>query len=303
MRHFLLSVIISMVTVGGASAQVVRLFSSEPVRVGARGAGLADAYTASIADAFSLYWNPAGLAYLAHNAIIMDHSFEKTINSFNENVTLPLQIRSGEVIGIGATVNHVGYGGGTDGGFRAIQYGYDLGYGREILPGFSLGAAVGVRYASATGSHLWGVSSSIGACYYPSEEVSYGLSYSGIGSGIRYATDGSATSFTNENLPHRLQAGAELRFPSSEGERLFTLAIENEKIFGQSGLRYGVAVEALPFRFLALRGGYVVEPDIQYARFGAGLRADRFQIDYSISPSKFTDEAYHISLAIDLGRQ
>ncbi len=286
---------------GTASAQVISLYSSRPVAVGARAEGLANAYVGDAYDATALYWNPAALAFLETSSLVLDHSQEKTINSMNENLAIPFRIRKGEAFALGLTVNHVGYVGKTrDGAFRAMQYGYDAAYAYEFIPTLSLGVGVGVRYAQSGGSNVWGVSSSAGIFYSPSPEVSYGASLQGVGSGILYASDGSTTSLSSENLPRVLSAGAELRYPSEFAEPMLTVSVANEKIFGRSGIRYMGGAEVFVLPFLALRGGYIVDPDYGTARFGLGIKTNRIRLDYAISPSGFTDQVYHLSLAITL---
>ena len=90
-----------------------------------------------------------------------------------------------------------------------------------------------------------------------------------------------------------------MRFPSTSNATVFTLSVVNEKVFGQDGILYKGGMEVYLMKFLGLRGGYIFEPNLGgSARFGLGLRSDHFQLDYSISPNKSTDLAYHVSLAI-----
>ncbi|MBI1806201.1 MAG: hypothetical protein HYR76_04010 [Ignavibacteria bacterium] len=282
-------------------SQTISLYSSRPVNVGARAAGFAEAYVTDAYDANSMYWNPAALVYLQRSSIVMNHSQERIINTMNENIAVPFQIRRGEAVAIGLTVNHVGYiESSPNFDFHVIQYGYDIVYSREVVPTVSVGAGLGVRYAKSTTASLWGVSSSMGVFYSPSQEISYGAVLSGIGSGILYASDRTTTSLSSENLPRSLQAGATLRFPPTFSQTFFTISVANEKVFGQDGIRYKGGMELFLFKVLALRGGYIVEPGLGSARFGFGIRTERFQLDYAISPSKQTDRAYHVSAAFTL---
>jgi len=283
------------------NAQIVSVYSSHPLRIGARASGLAESYVADAHDVNSMYWNPASIAYLENISVIVNHFQEQVINGMNENVTFPLRIQDNENMAFGLTLNHVGYIGRSKGDdFKGVQYGYDMAYGREILPTFSMGIGIDVRYARSTSSHLWGISTSIGAFYLPYPEVSYGMVYSGMGSGILYTFDHGMTTFTSENLPQILGAGVELRFPASVNKRFLTISVVNEKVFGEEGLQYKGGVELILYRFFALRCGYVRNLDEEGARYGAGIRAGRLQVDYSISPSKLTDRSSHISIQVVL---
>jgi hypothetical protein len=281
-------------------AQRLNLYSSRVVNVGARAAGLADAFVTDTYDVTAMYWNPASLAFLQKSSVVLNHYQESVIHGMNENISFPLQLRKGETVAFGFVVNHVGYLGANKSlEFRAIQYGYDIAYAKEIIPTFSLGGALNVRYALSSASNILGVTSSVGIFYSPSQEISYGAVLSGLGSGISYVSDRTTTSLSSENLPRSLQAGASMRFPATSNATIFTLSVVNEKVFGQDGIRYKGGVEVYLLKIFALRGGYIFESNLGgSARFGLGVRSDRFQLDYSISPNKSTDLAYQLSLAI-----
>jgi hypothetical protein len=286
-------------------SQGITLYSARPVNVGARAAGFADAYVADAHDASIMYWNPAALAYLENTSVLLDHQQEQQIHGMNENLSVPFQLRRGEAVALGFTVNHVGYIGNLATDFKAIQYGYDIAYAREIIPTLSVGGGIVVRYAKSSGSNVWGVSSTAGVFYSPSQEISYGIALSGIGSEVFYAFDRttSITSVGTENMPRRLQAGASLRFPPEFSQTVFILSIANEKIFGESGIRYEGGMELLVWKILALRGGYVVDPGFGSARFGFGIHTAKFEVDCSSSPSKFTDQSFHLGVMVSLWSQ
>lgn len=271
---------------------------------GARAFSFAGAYVADAFDASSMYSNPAAIAYLEKRSLLLNHFQEQVLNSTAESIILPFSLHQTEVLSIGLDVQQAGYFGFAPASdFKMIQYGYDIAYGREIIPYLSLGAAIGVRYATSSSSNVWGASSSFGVFYSPSQQISYGVVMNGVGSGILYSFDGASTLIHSENLPKRLQVGIEMRFPEQPEKTYFTIALGNEKIFGTNGLRYQGGIEICPLRYLAVRGGYLVESDLQAPRFGLGLQTDRFRLDYSISPSKVTGRAFIVSCSFSLSRQ
>jgi hypothetical protein len=291
-----------VVATSGLQAQIFTLYSSRPAPVGARAAGMGDAYAAEPYDATSMYWNPASVVFLQNRSVVFSHLLDQTINGMNENAAIPLWQLKGAAIAIGLTVNHVGKFGNTSSvDFRVVQYGYDIAIAKEVIPTLSFGVGLGVRYGQTTLSNLWGISSSFGAFYSPSREITYGVTLSGVGSGILYVSDRVTTTLSSENLPRTLQAAVSMRFPHTADETFLTISVANEKVFGVDGIRYQGGVEAYPVKFLALRWGYTYQQNLfSAARYGLGIRMRKFQLDYAISPSTLAERSYQFSLGFFL---
>lgn len=298
---FILYLVFAMLIVYRGQSQPVSVFHALPVATGARAVSFAEAYVADQTDVNMVYWNPAALAWLERSTLVINHSQQRTINALHENIVMPVRTRKGEAFAIGLTVDHVGYvGSGRYGIFRVMQYGYDFAYATEVVPSLSVGANVSVGYAHTNVSNLWLVSSRLGVFYTPSAEVSYGVAFGGIGSSFVYESDRTVTTLSKENLPRTIQAGITMHFPPDLDKTRLTVSLANEKVFGRDGMTYKGGVEVVMFKFLALRGGYILEPQFGSARFGAGVRVTSFQLDYAISPSWNTTQLYYVTLGINL---
>jgi hypothetical protein len=275
----------------------------EPL-LSARDASLASAGVANAYDVNIMFSNPAGLTNLRKFFVVATHSQEKDINGRSESIAVPFRIGNNDVMAVGLVVNHTGYAKqNTRPEFRIIQYGYNIGYAKEIIPTLSLGSEIGVRYARSKASSVWAVRSSIGLYYSPSQEISYGIAYNGIGNGIGYSFDGSSTLLFSKTPPHSLQAGLAMHFPSDVKETVFSCNVLNEKVFGTSGILYKGGLEYYIIRFFALRVGYIVDQDRKTATFGFGVRTEPAELDFSIAPAKKTNQSLFISLSIELWKQ
>ncbi|MBI4547758.1 MAG: hypothetical protein HY707_07255 [Ignavibacteriae bacterium] len=281
--------------------QSIILDNSRLFNAGARALGLAEAHVAEAYDVNSMYWNPASLSYLRQYSFVLDHALEVSSNLMNENISMPLYRTNEQVMAMGLTVNHIGYlREGVEANFRAVQYGYDVAYSQKLIPTVSIGARVGLRYGHTPSSNVWGVSSSVGIFYSPSQEISYGASFSGLGTGIRYSHNGISTALSTAKLSRRLQVGASLRYPSSLKQTIFIISVANEKIFDRAGIRYKGGIEFFPVHFIALRTGYLVDPEVKVAFYGLGIKAGRIRFEYAMSPSKLTNRLYQFSLGLDV---
>ena len=282
-------------------AQPIVVYHASPVPPGARAAALGGANAADPSDATIIYWNPAALAYVVGSSMVISHSQERNIHGSNENIVVPFKIRNGESFAVGLTVNHTGYiGQQSNSIFQAVQYGYDFAYAREVARAVSFGGEISVRHGHTAESNQWRVTSRMGIFYTPSEEVSYGAVFSGIGSGFVYESDRSITEIRSENLPRSFQVGLTMHFPPRLENAKLAISFANEKVFGRDGMTYRGGVELIMFKFLALRGGYVLEPQLGSARFGAGIRTSRLQLDYAIWPNKNTDQIYYVTFGMKL---
>ena len=304
-RKIGLLVLWSCLAISASRAQIIVLYNSKPALVGARETGIGGASTADAYDVTSMYWNPASLAYLQNKSVVMSHQLDQTINTMNENIAFPLLFGKNENVGIGLSVNHVGQVGNTAASdFHVIQYGYDIGYSREILPSLSAGVGVAVRYASSDSARLWGVSSSYGLFYDPSPEISYGIMLGGVGSGILYISNRVKTDLSSQNLPRVLQAAVTMRYPSAPSQTFLTLSVANQKTFGETGILYNGGLEAYIFHNLILRAGYIYQQNvIGVPTYGAGVRIGKFQLDYGIVPSKLDNRSYQFSMGIAVWNQ
>lgn len=296
---FLLSfILITMLMHQQALAQSGYFNSYAPL-LNARSASLADAGISDPYDVNIMYLNPGALTNLSSTSIILNHSQEKSINGKTDGVAMPIRLGLNDVMAIGLVVNHTGYTKeNLKPEFKIIQYGYNIAYSRQIVPSVSLGTEIGVRYTHSQTSSVWSVRSSLGFFYSPSQEISYGISYNGIGNGVGYTFDGVSTLLYSTSPPRSLQAGLSMHFPSDFQERVLTCVISNEKVFGQSGIIYKGGIEYFLFRFFALRAGYTVAETNKNGTFGCGIKTEPIKIDFSISPSKSSTQAMFISFSL-----
>lgn len=284
----------------GANTQS-NYFNKTSTIIGARSAALAEAFVSAALDVNSMYWNMAGLTKMRNYSILLNNMQEKSINGTSHGIAIPIRLKTGEVMAIGFSLIHTGYiRKSSTPEFKLWQLGYDIGYAREILNSLSVGSLVGVRFAKSNVSQLWSVRTSVSANYSPAENISYGLVLNSIGNGIDYTVDRVTTQLHRTTLAHSLQAGITMKFPSDMKNHLFSLALANEKIFGESGLRYKGGLEMNVTNIFVLRGGYIVENNLQFATLGVGIQTKIISIDYSISPHKKTNQEMYLSIALNL---
>jgi hypothetical protein len=292
---FLMQIVLMNINMIIAKGQTSYFNTKYPL-VGARAASLADALVAESYDANSMYSNPAALAYINKSAIVISHNSEKYFSAMADHIGFPVRTGSSETMAFGISVNHIGYLSKTSlTNIRPYQIGYDFAYAREIMPTFSVGGRIGARYGKAGDKSLMGVGTSIGICYSPSPEITYGAAFNGIGTGINYIISGGTTAIRSMNLQRSLQAGVAMRYPAVPNRNIVSVAISNEKVFGKTGIHYSGGIEIYPIQFFAIRGGYIVESQIRSARYGFGLRSVYGNLDLSVSPSRSTDQSIFIT--------
>ncbi len=303
-RTSVLFILIACAILAGAGdtsfAQKITTYSSPPVAIGARSMAFADGMVSDIYDVSSMYVNAAALAYIQSSAVLYSHSEERFVHAIHENISIPLSLGAHQTMSFGISAQHVGYvGQSKNDEFKVFEYGYDMAFGVEIFREMSIGGTLNVRYGKSDASNLWAVSGLLGIVYAPSLNTSYGVAVKGIGNGIIYSSDQVSTSLSSEKLPGSVEAGITLRYPTIFRPISFTTSISNEKVFRQHGIEYRCGAEILFNGLLFMRAGYVYDSGslVGSARYGAGLRVDRFSCDYTYSPHEWSEEFYRLTIA------
>ncbi len=162
-----------------------------------------------------------------------------------------------------------------------------------------------MRYAESTPSKIWGLSSSFGIFYYPTRDISYGLAVTGVGSGIKYIFDGEQTFLNSEQITRKLAAGSAWRFPSGVSKVAFLkFSLAAEFNFDLSRVNYSGGFEVIPFRFLALRIGYLGGPNnYEYPSYGIGVFAGGWKLDFGMTPSKVAQEVFQLTFSAPIWDQ
>ncbi len=304
------SVCISAFLFAGARAQITSENADRHFIAGARAASLADSYVAEAYDVTSMYTNPATLPALLRSSVVVNYSLERilgTDNIMNENAAVPIPLRAGLSLGVGATFSHVGHVRESSplSGFKYSQYGLDVGVGWFVTRFISVGSEVTARYGKAGTQGLTSVCGTVGAYYSPSPEIAYGVSLQGLGDGLEYSLDSqrSETTVSRENLDRSVQIGVSWRFRDNREEPILTLVMANQKILRKSGLVYKGGIEFAPVSFLALRAGYWVGQETLAPKFGGSVRVAPLQLDYAVSPSKLEPVFHQFSLSLDINNK
>lgn len=177
-------------------------------------------------------------------------------------------------------------------------YRAELAYAIAISEHFSLGTLQSISYSTANDNEeaqYWNYFADVGLVYAPDGPISYGLVFRGMGNETTYEIIETGQTTLGSRLARQsLEVGASLIFPV-EKDSYLSISFANEKQFDEKGLWYKGGMEIMPFSFINIRGGAMVNfnQSLFIPRMGLGINAGVFQIDYMIAPKSVIGEQFH----------
>jgi len=138
----------SILLVGMANAQFDNVGTSAAnflkIAVGSRAAGMGGAYSAQVADASALYWNPSGIAHITSPQVVIS-SFKWVADMKHSFLAAAIPTKSGTIglsliyFDMGEMTKTTELAPGGEGTFTASDFAIGLGYGTKISDRFAVG--------------------------------------------------------------------------------------------------------------------------------------------------------------------
>ncbi len=277
----------------GSSAASFLKFSPSP-----RGSGMGEAYTSIAEDAYSAWWNPAGLASVEGPELAATYN-DSMQDVTNQYLSVAYPLRFGSTLGFNVTRLSVAPFQGYDA--QGIKIGKvdssDIAaggaYARTLLkdeierPLLNVGAGLKLISEKLDGASANTAALDLGAVYYirpanywmskaPAQEFRVALAVRNIGPGLKFDRRSSP-------LPVSATAGASwLSHPGGSASLILSLdqtCASDEKYYAAFGAEY------VAFQLLSLRAGYRTGQAIGSGlRIGVGFQLSFVDIDYSMSP-------------------
>ncbi|OGR43243.1 MAG: hypothetical protein A2X35_07845 [Elusimicrobia bacterium GWA2_61_42] len=294
----------------GSSAGSFLKFSPGP-----RGTGMGEAYTAVTEDAYSAWWNPAGLASLEQPELgaTYNASMESVSHQY---VSFAYPLRYGSTLGLSISRLSVAPFQGYDAkgwetrNVDAAETAFAGAYARTLLkdeierPLFNVGVnlkAISSRLDKVTASAF---AADLGAIYYlrPSgywmnkaaaQEFRFALDIKNLGTGLKY---------DKLSFPLPLSATLGAAWISHPGNaHTLTLALD-QTVSNDDKYTVGAGAEYFMFQLLSFRAGFKTGQEIGSGlRAGVGFRLSFLDLDYSMSPFGDLGEMHKIGLSMRFG--
>jgi hypothetical protein len=251
------------------------------IGVGARAAGLGNAYVSGVDDGTATYWNPAGLARVRTLDISLMH------NEYFQDVRYEF-LGFGRRIGahaVGASVAGLYTGseamerrdefGNFEGHFGSYDFAASLGYAYRFGEDLSAGLTVKYLTENIDRTNASGFAADAGIQWdTPVDHLRIGAVVQNVGPSMKFIDD-------EFDLPTTVQGGARYAVPMAAGE--FMVVAEVRKVRGDdAGLDLGTSYEYR--EMAALRFGYKSGLDSEDVSFGLGFRKHRVRLDYAFVP-------------------
>lgn len=263
----------------------------------ARAFGMGSAYVAVSDDPSAFFWNPASLTGLSNPQLALHHD-SYLAGTFQETLVYSFPAQS-----LGAmafALNYINWGtldlrdgfGNSQGSFNDTDVGLNLGWGKELIPGFSVGLGFQGVQEKIVDSLYTDFAARLGLLWIPGGNFQFGAAYSNLG-----------TDVAGYGLAQSLQLGGTWRMNAGKSSGLLLAMEGNWEPQGISLLQWGL--EGNLNHVLMLRGGYELPLNGEITgggtalSAGAGLRWGPWSFDYAFVPYGSFGVSNHLSLAYD----
>lgn len=277
------------------------------LRVGTNAAAgaMGDASVAHSRDAFSTYWNPAGLAAAPTNSLALSyHAWVADVQTY----ALATRFRAGERGGFGLFVTAQGADdleartapGDPDGTFNVQYISTGVAYGRAFGP---VRAGITAKFLSeriyTERANGYAVDLGLQADVLQNG-LQLGVAYQNLGEMNELATDPTA-------LPRTLRAGAAvfpfriLTFDDNATLLSTMVAAEVVHLFSTETTQLHLGAGVRLFDVLDFRGGYITNDALRQFTLGLGLNYESFRFDYAYLPfeNDFQGPGHLLTLSYD----
>lgn len=294
---------------GSAGAAFLK-FSPSP-----RGTGMGEAYTAIAEDAYSAWWNPAGLGNMEGPELAATYN-DSMGDVTHQYVSAAYPLRYGSTVGLNVTRLSVAPFQGYDAQgvktrkLESSDLAVGAAYGRALykdeIERPVLNAGAGIKFVSENleSASANTVALDLGAVYYirpdrywmskaPAQEFRVALAARNIGPGLKFDKEVSP-------LPMSVTlGGAWQSHPGGNASLIFSMDntySTDEKYF------VGLGAEYVAFQVVSLRGGWRTGQVIGSGlRLGVGFKLSFMDVDYSMSPYGELGTSHKLGVSMRLG--
>ncbi|MFH1860157.1 MAG: PorV/PorQ family protein [bacterium] len=272
--------------------------------VGARAAGMGEAFTAAADDSTAVYWNPAGLACQSQRSIALMHNNlypDIAKDMYYDSIVYAHPVDSKTAMGIGVTYLHSGTHDisqfnpatqkiETTGSFKTSDMAAVVSYAREFDNGLSSG--MNLKYILSKTYY-------INAKGYAAD---FGLSYQTPVKGLRLGAVLKDWGSKMTNIDHYQADGMPTTFKAGVSYQLngdVLIAGEVIKPLYDKFTGGAVGVEAVLANRLIGRIGYFnKEKDCHGLTYGAGIMFDKWQLDFANFPTGALGKTNRVSVSM-----
>lgn len=255
------------------------------IGVGARAAGMGEAYVAVGQDASATYWNPAGIANALGTEVHATHN--EWISDVRYEYLAAVHGMKGQALGVHAALLHMGTldGRDADGNFTQSFRAYDLSagltYARRMTRAFEVGATAKLLYEKIEDFSATGFAGDAG--------IRYRTPVHGLTAAATLTNIGPAMSFVEDDFT--LPVAARLGVAYRTRALLEGLILAADLSFpNDSDPRGHVGAEIWPHKMFALRGGAKLGYDEELGAVGFGVHYSTYTFDYAFVPFSSSSE-------------
>lgn len=268
------------------------------IPIGARPAGLGNAFTAVADDINAVYFNPAGLCQIQNDMLGGMYNF-MSMDRAHYQAVLIKQIKGN---GLALSFNRFGVSeidgrdseGYPTGKFDDSEISLKLAYGRKLLPFFGIGGGAKYIIQSLDDAKGSGFAFDAGVLFllFQSKNsliksLRIGGSFNNIGGKMTWNTE----SEQEDKIPITVRVGSAIDFNLANLNVLATVDVSQT----EDNLKLHFGIETWLIKELCIRAGL----DDKDINFGASLRMGKFQFDYAYCPD-ILDEGATSKLGIQL---
>jgi opacity protein-like surface antigen len=283
------------------------------IGVGARAAGMGDAFVAVADDGSASYWNAAGVARVARTELMFNHAswfagtlldqftYVFSIKGIPGNWALDARALSMDRQEVTDPYHPEGTGQTFDAGYTA----FGVTYSRYFTDKFSAGVSARLVSAGLDQSDWSTVTFDVGSLYDVGlGGIRIGMVIQNIGGNVKYShgTEVADADVRTSKMPTVFRVGVSAT-PLGEGNNRLITAMEfshppDTKEHLNAGLEYQFN------NYLFLRGGYKFGYDAENWAGGVGVRfpvsaKTKAQVDYAYSNAKSLNAVHRVSLKVD----